>query len=270
MRLKLLTNMRFLAWDENIIDRHGDRIIISGIDVRGFEKNPVIFFNHDRSYGHGEEIKSKVIGKATSVDKLDGKLFIDVEFDMNDEEAAEIARKCNEGFLNAVSIGFRTIEETDAMPYLPGQKYPTITKSELLEVSVVEIPAHSNAVRQKSYRIANPNIEEMEIKEITEKFKKLEETVQKQNEIIDAVKVENETLKTKAESLEKALSEVSEKKMPTLADIVDAMKNVGASGTSEDKSSWTFFDWKNKDPQGLEKIKANEPSKYVEISKRVK
>ena len=83
------------------IDRYGD-VVSQNWDLKGFMANPVILWNHDQ--------QAPPIARATKVDLDSGKLLIDVEFDMEDPHAANIARKAQSGFINAVSVGFQPIE----------------------------------------------------------------------------------------------------------------------------------------------------------------
>lgn len=102
-----------------------------------------MLFNH-KSWG--DSYKGP-IGKWTNIRKEDGKLLADAEFDENDELAKLIASKVEGGFLSAASIGFRVVASSeDASVLLPGQSRPTVTKCKILECSIVDIPANSNAL----------------------------------------------------------------------------------------------------------------------------
>jgi len=50
----------------------------------------------------------------------------------------------------------------------------------------------------------------------------------------------------------------------SVTDIIKALKGEGAS---VDKSTWNFNDWSEKDPSGLEKMRAEEPEKYGALAK---
>ena len=129
-------------------DRYGD-IVGQNWDLSKFRNNPVILLNHNANQlpiGRGE------------VDVIDGKLMVDVEFDMGDPMAAEVARKVREGFIGAVSVGFNPIESTPRSmlpkdsPYY-GKRGQYFESAELLEISVVTIPANGEAVAAKSISI---------------------------------------------------------------------------------------------------------------------
>ena len=123
-------------------DRYGDVINQRGWELESYERNPIILLNHEHN--------SLPIGKGKVRIAPEG-LIIDVEFDMEDERAAEIAGKVERGFLNAVSVGFTPLK-AQSRANLPkdhsayseeGGSY--FDKAELLEVSIVTIPANSDA-----------------------------------------------------------------------------------------------------------------------------
>jgi len=114
-------------------DRMGDVINQNGWQLDNYKKNPIILFGHDHD---------KPIGRATNVYMKNGNLAIDVEFapEEVDPFAAKIGRMVKAGFLKAVSVGFRPL---DMKPIKSGYEF---LKSELLEVSVVSVPANQEAI----------------------------------------------------------------------------------------------------------------------------
>lgn len=127
----------FILSDESI-NVYGTRVITSGIDLTGFRKNPVMMYEHDRN--------RMPIGRWENIRIEENKLLADAVFDDQDVIGAEVKRKVDGGFLNAVSIGFDVLEVVEEL-MIPGQYRPTITKADLLEASIVDIPANRNAVR---------------------------------------------------------------------------------------------------------------------------
>ena len=129
-------------------DRYGD-VVAQNWDLRAFERNPVILFNHNSS------VMPIAKGKAYM---KDGRLMIDVEFDQNDEEAKKIESKVRGGFINAVSVGFQPLEAVLRSALPEGHKHKAkkgyyFPKSELLEVSIVTIPANNEAtLTAKNFR----------------------------------------------------------------------------------------------------------------------
>lgn len=130
---------------DNSINRHGFRVMTDGIDLTNYKKNPIVLFMHMRSSAY--EGVNLPIGKMTNIRTQGEQLLGDVEFDMEDDFAAKVAGKVERGILQAVSIGIQEISYTEDPAFmLAGQKYPTVTKCELYEVSVVDVPANANAV----------------------------------------------------------------------------------------------------------------------------
>ena len=121
----------FIITDESV-NRYGWRLLVGGVDLDGFIKNPVCCVQHSTWL--------IPVGKWKNV-RVDGQeLKGTVEFDRNDDEAVRLYWKYEDGYMNAVSLNVAPIEESDdAAMILPGQKYPTLTKSELLEISLVTI-----------------------------------------------------------------------------------------------------------------------------------
>lgn len=115
-------------------DRAGD-IIEANWDLAAFERNPVILYAHD--YG------SLPVGRAERV-WVDGpQLMIEVRFVPReiDERAWQVQRMYEEGYLHAVSVGFRPIDWT--WMEKGGMR---VTRSELLEVSCVPVPMNAEAL----------------------------------------------------------------------------------------------------------------------------
>lgn len=118
-----------------------------------FNKNPVIGYNHDIYGGWSGSDVDKVIGKGRAYVE-DGKLMVDITFEPKEinELAEKVYQKILFGSLNAVSVGFlpvgkgawgkgdEAVGEANETYYYAGQ--------ELLEISVVNIPANSNATRK--------------------------------------------------------------------------------------------------------------------------
>ena len=144
-------------------DRYGDIIDQKGWILENYKKNPVVLLNH-----YSNQLP---IGKGNVYIRND-KLTIDVEFDSEDERAAEVERKAKKGFMNAVSVGFRPLE-SKSRSELPsdnkyyGQRGMYYSKAELLEVSIVTIPANGEAtmLEQKFYNAMKEEILR-EVKEV--------------------------------------------------------------------------------------------------------
>ena len=137
-------------------DRYGDIIDVKGWVLDNYKRNNVILLNHDSN--------QLPIARGNVYVRND-KLIVDVEFDKEDQRAAEVERKVKAGFMNAVSVGFRPLESksrselpTDHKYY--GQRGMYYSKAELLEVSIVTIPANGEAtmLEQKFYNAMKEEI----------------------------------------------------------------------------------------------------------------
>ena len=138
----------FIASTDDV-DRYSDIIDQKGWKLDNYKKNPVILFNHN----------SQALPIGRGHPRIEnGKLMIDVEFDMDDELGSKIANKVKNGFMNAVSVGFnpkKAIERSD----LPtehkyyGERGMFFEEAELLEVSVVTIPANASAIAAKKLHL---------------------------------------------------------------------------------------------------------------------
>ena len=121
-------------------DRTGDIVRVNGIELENFGKNPVFLWNHNTDI--------PAIAKVLSVTRSENGLLFEVKFasaDIN-EFADMIFKSFIGGFLSAVSIGFipKDIEPIfTSMGELVGLD---IIRSELLELSAVNIPAHQDAL----------------------------------------------------------------------------------------------------------------------------
>ena len=144
--------IEFVASDSSI-DSFKTVLPVNKWSLTRYEKNGVVGYMHEL-YGDSI-IKSADPDDVIGIGRAwveDGQLIISIKFEPADlnEKADKIFRKLRFGSLNAVSVGFvptapghwgdeRAGEDPDVY-YYDGQ--------ELLEVSVVNIPANSNAVRR--------------------------------------------------------------------------------------------------------------------------
>lgn len=139
--------MTFVASDATR-DSYGTVLLPDGWELDRFNKNPIIGYMHDVHYASDPDA---VIGKGRAYVE-DDRLMVDVEFEpegMN-EKADKVWKKLEFGTLNAVSVGFAALEgRWGEGEEGPGKKNETYyyTRMDLLEVSVVAIPANPNALK---------------------------------------------------------------------------------------------------------------------------
>ena len=120
------------------LNSYGTWVLTSGMDLEQYERNPVLLYMHERGQVIGYVKDLKVEG-----DEVTGELMFD--------EATELSQRCKKqwefGSLKMVSVGIDILETSDAPEFLvQGQTAPTITKSKLFEVSVVDIGANDDAI----------------------------------------------------------------------------------------------------------------------------
>ena len=120
------------------LNSYGYRVLTSGVDVSQYERNPLLLYMHERG---------KVIGYMKDIRVEDGEITGEPCFD----EATELSRQCKKqwefGSLRMVSIGFDVLETSKEAEHLvEGQTRPTVTKSRIYEVSVVDIGANDDAI----------------------------------------------------------------------------------------------------------------------------
>jgi HK97 family phage prohead protease len=124
------------------LDRSGDIVVASGCVADNYRKNPIVLFSHDPNIPIG---KADVTVRPDCVDALITFAPANIS-----KKADEICALAKAGVLNAVSIGFSPIEY-EPLPATNGRKY---TKWELLEISVVAVPANASAlVVERSLRV---------------------------------------------------------------------------------------------------------------------
>ena len=125
------------------VDRHGEIVDVETLDVSKFMQNPVVLFGHD--------YWAFPVGKALTVTKEDGGKTLVGEFQLavdDSEEAATLYKLWAGGFINAMSIGF--IPKDIVEEHQEGDEHSTTIykNAELIEVSIVPVPANSEALRR--------------------------------------------------------------------------------------------------------------------------
>jgi HK97 family phage prohead protease len=159
-------------------DRHGENILSDGIDTQRYMENPVVLYGHDY-YG-------LPIGKTIKL--TEQKTKMKARFQLATDIlpfAATVYAMVKAGYINAVSIG--------GIVKKWSEDYRTIEEMEMLEFSIVSIPANPEAL------ITGRSFEKAVGKSITEVKKEYESAVQKytldklkgmdNDEVKDAIKV---------------------------------------------------------------------------------
>lgn len=126
------------------VNSYGTRVLTSGIDLEQFKRNPVLLWMHRRAW----DGQSMPIGKIENLRVEDGKLIGTPVFDQNDEFARKIESKWESGFLRMASAALEPMEVNgDPALALEGQTRATVTRSKLVEVSIVDIGSNDEALQ---------------------------------------------------------------------------------------------------------------------------
>lgn len=140
-----------------IQDRQGQVIKSDGAKVDNYMRNPVVLWAH--------QYTTLPVGKTTNI--APGQNAVDADFQFAppgvNAFADEVHRAWDAGLLNAVSVGIIPLEWEDAK---------TVKTWELLEFSIVPIPANQEALR-RMMQASDPEVEEKEGRVLSKKNRAL-------------------------------------------------------------------------------------------------
>ncbi len=133
-------------------DRYNDVISADGWQLSNFKKNPIALFNHNSNLPIGNWKGLHVENGA-----LRGTLQLAPKG--TSERIDEIRKLVEAGILKAVSVGFVPLESKARSKTEPGELY---VKQELVETSLVSIPANPNALAiAKSLKVSDSTLREV-------------------------------------------------------------------------------------------------------------
>ena len=185
------------------MDRSNENILTSGIETNTWETTgmPVL-------YGH--DYSGLPIGKGLSFKTMKNKMT--ARFQLAVEEypfAKTVAALIKGGYLNSVSIGGIVKEWTD--------DYKTIAKMEMVEFSVVPVPANASAIitarsleeaTGKSMKVIKNEFEDFRQEVLFDKLKGMPE-----NKATDAIKVLKDLIARLEETLDTSLTDANSKRL---------------------------------------------------------
>lgn len=291
---------RIVLSDGNKVNSKGYKIDLTGIDFSRFNMNPVMLYNHK---------DDRVIGRWENLSITDNRLEADPVFDEADEVGAEIKRKYDNDFLRASSIGLIVYDAA----YINDELI--VTKSELIEASIVSIPADAGAVV-----LYNENKEVLSFEQLQLNFNNNHQQIQNQTEMqitlsqktmdclglsgeITAKDVELEVLalKDKVTALEGAkvtdylnqaekdgkitaaekatFQKLAQSDFDSVKTIIDAKPTTASasladqvtkSDLSAGRETWDYLKWMKDDPDGLAKLKHDNPKEFERIKSTLK
>lgn len=144
LRGGLAVEVKMLGEDEAVmiasdatLDRYNEVIEPTAWDLKEYLRNPVVVDSHRY------DSIALILGRSTRVEVKDGRLINQVKF-ATDNPLGELARKMTKGgFIRSESVGF--IPREWKRGNTPGEPERTYTKAELLEISLVAVPANPGA-----------------------------------------------------------------------------------------------------------------------------
>ena len=120
------------------LNAYGTRIMTDGLDIAQYQRNPVLLYMHQRGM---------VIGYVKDIRKENGEVTGELVFDGASPESIRVKKQFEFGSLKMVSAGIDILElSEEPEQVIQGQTRPTVTKSKLFEVSVVDIGANDDAL----------------------------------------------------------------------------------------------------------------------------
>ena len=126
----------FIASDESL-DRYEEVIKVDGWELENFRRNPVIPDCHDYSS------ITRILGRARSTEVSEKRLVNRVEFCMDNPLGAMAFKMAKAGFIKSQSVGFIPLEWENGSG--KGEARRTYLRCELLEISLVVVPANPSA-----------------------------------------------------------------------------------------------------------------------------
>ncbi len=125
----------------NELSRNGDELNLRGISFKNYRKNPVVLWAHD-AYEGIPIAKTVKIGHDEQ-----GRIAADFEFNSEDEFAARVENAWNGGFIRGASIRYMPTKVVEVRNEDGSVDRLRIEESELLEWSLVAVPADPDSVR---------------------------------------------------------------------------------------------------------------------------
>jgi hypothetical protein len=249
----------FIASTENV-NAYGFRVLTDGIDIEDFRNNPIMLGDHWER-----------IGKWTSIEKKDGKLYVSNPQFSRNAKGQEWKNDVQDGIINATSLGI-LIKETSKDPslMLAGQTLPTVTKSKLIEVSLATIPANGEAVSLAIYEEKEDGgYKKLSMAEAQAKYKldvqnASETQEQTQKTVAVQLSIQNEIDKKMEEELQKRLAEAEAE-----ADRLKAEKLSIEQKLIESQKKMSEFEQTNKDKElkslSWQKLEKEDPERLLSI-----
>jgi HK97 family phage prohead protease len=158
--------LRFIGSTQDV-DRDNEKILASGWRLKNYRKNPVVLF------GHNASAEAVARTKKVWVDKEKKQLMFDIEFPPPEisSKGDSLFRLYKNGYMNATSVGFLPNRDKIEWGEKAGEPSVTFKEQDLLEISLVSIPANPQAIMtSKSIQkaVKDEVIDDLELKELND------------------------------------------------------------------------------------------------------
>ena len=120
------------------VNYYGTRVLTSGIDISQYLRNPVLLYMHERG---------NVIGLVKDIRIEGDAMTAELVFDEASELSVRVKKQMEFGSLRMVSVRADIVElSSDPVLMTAGQTAPTVVRSRLTEVSVVDVGANDDSL----------------------------------------------------------------------------------------------------------------------------
>jgi HK97 family phage prohead protease len=227
--------LRGVIGSDETVDRYGEIIDSQSWQLEHYQKNPVLLWAHNLTFGEDRP----PIGKSIRTWVENKQLKFDLKYDLADPFAADIYRKYLEGFLTMFSVGFipHRVERVDdeSQPKLRA----ILKDNELLELSAVPVPANPNAGAQLAMRSFKTKtwdkmVKEAEDDDHEEPVEEPTTTDPEPTETPDPTPAPTETPEATDDQTEKIADRVIEKIAPQLTKTITDVVSTAQKAVSED------------------------------------
>lgn len=274
------------------MNSYGFRTDLAGLDLERFKSNPVMLYAHD---------SSDVIGRWENIRVEDNQLKADAVFDTDDEQGKRIAGKVERGFLKGCSMGIhvKELHEVDNVP--------VATRSELMEASVCPIPSDAGAVILYDENRKELTFEEVRL-QFNNQLKPIE--MNKNNEetnvqtpaadpkdaeiaslkaqLAESKKREVDSFLTAAVQSGKITTEEKEGFAKLAANDFETVQSLinsrpakasttlrelhaqASTAVPAGRENWNYLEWMKKDPEGLKRMKTENPTEFERLQNTLK
>jgi hypothetical protein len=121
------------------LNQYGTWVKTDGVDLSQYERNPILLWMHQRGV---------IIGMIKDIRRENGEITGEPYFDEVREESKLAKQQWEKGTLRMGSPHFEILEMSEDPALLkPGQTCPTVTKSRLVEYSMVDIGGNDDNLR---------------------------------------------------------------------------------------------------------------------------